>query len=171
MGDYFTLHGLWPQDTDGNYPCDCTNEAFDPSAIKPIQQSMDTYWPSLNGPSDTFWSHEWSKHGTCAATFKSQFGFFNSTLSYLAKFDIVKALAAAGIKPGGAGFTKSEFGAAMKAAYGQTAWLTCDKDGNVSDSTFCVDKSGNAMLCPSNVKPACSATTLFLPSAKAATAA
>ena len=64
-GPWFTLHGLWPQDTDGDYPCTCTQEAFDPSILTPIQADMDRYWPSLNGPSNTFWEHEWSKHGTC----------------------------------------------------------------------------------------------------------
>ena len=38
---------------DGNYPCTCTSEAFNPSVLSPIQGDMTQYWPSLNGASDT----------------------------------------------------------------------------------------------------------------------
>lgn len=161
---FFTLHGLWPQDADGDYPCNCGSQPFAPSSLAPIQADMDKFWPSLNGPGATFWAHEWDKHGTCASTFTSQLAFFNGTLALLKKYDIVAALGAAGIVPSNTkGFTKSAFGAALKAAFGATAEITCDAKGNISGATMCISKAGVAMACPSNVKPACSASTVYLP--------
>ena len=91
------------------------------------------------------------------------FAHLAGTLSLLHKYDIVSALGRAGIVPGPKGFTKSAFGAAMKAAYGATAELTCDSAGNIAGATMCISKAGSIMACPSNVKPQCSASTIYLP--------
>lgn len=52
----FVLHGLWPQDTNGNYPENCS-EAPGPS--DPTQYS-DIY------PDQGLLEHEWKTHGTCS---------------------------------------------------------------------------------------------------------
>ena len=65
------------------YPCDCTSEAFDPSALNATTlREMAVYWPTLStGGDDAFWSHEWSKHGTCALdVLPSQADYFAGAL-------------------------------------------------------------------------------------------
>ena len=82
--DSFSIHGLWPQYTTSGYPSSCTNEEFDMNAIKNIgMDNMIQKWPdvqySLNNTLyDSFWIHEWSKHGTCSGL--SQYDYFNEAL-------------------------------------------------------------------------------------------
>ena len=64
----FTLHGLWPSRTGADvntYPCTCTSEQFSDSKVASVMDQMKAHWPSYTGNNDQFWSHEWSKHGTC----------------------------------------------------------------------------------------------------------
>lgn len=63
----FTLHGLWPDSNGKQYPTECDKSSkynYDEDEL-PIMKNL---WPSLfNLNNDDFWSHEWSKHGTCWA--------------------------------------------------------------------------------------------------------
>lgn len=52
----FVLHGLWPQNTDGTYPQDCSNA---PGPTNPAEYS-DIY------PDRSLLEHEWRTHGTCS---------------------------------------------------------------------------------------------------------
>lgn len=87
-GKYFTTHGLWPQYDSGGppYPEFCTTEAFNSSVPVEIGwEQMTEYWPnaiySETDPEyDSFWEHEWSKHGTC--TELSQYEYFSVTLAW-----------------------------------------------------------------------------------------
>ena len=178
--------GLWPELNDGNYPCDCTAEAFNANEVAPITSQLDTYWPSLNGagvgawrplprrfhtlvslpagPNPSFWSHEWSKHGTCATVFNSQLDFFNSTLALRTRYDTVSALARAGIRPSNTvGFTIQALKSALQAAYGVSSIVTCDSQGRVQEVGVCVDKSLQPAAACTGVSDTCSATTVFLP--------
>lgn len=54
--DAFVLHGLWPENTDGSYPENCSNA---PGPANPAQY-QDVY------PDPSLLEHEWKTHGTCS---------------------------------------------------------------------------------------------------------
>jgi len=61
----WTIHGLWP-----NWASSCQGSAFDESQVTSIESQLKQYWLSCPEYHDTdvsFWTHEWSKHGTCWA--------------------------------------------------------------------------------------------------------
>lgn len=74
----WTIHGLWPDHCDGTYDSNCdASRAY--TNITAILQSygktdllsyMNTYWVDINGDDESFWEHEWGKHGTCISTLK-----------------------------------------------------------------------------------------------------
>jgi ribonuclease T2 len=76
-----TLHGLWPQRKDGSWPSTCSNEQFNDDTLKlpGIAERIYHDWPNVRGDDDdSFWSHEWSKHGTCSGL--SQGDYFRAAL-------------------------------------------------------------------------------------------
>jgi ribonuclease T2 len=74
----WTIHGLWPDHCDGTFDSNCdASRAY--TGITAILQSfgktalladMNTYWVDINGDNESFWEHEWAKHGTCISTLK-----------------------------------------------------------------------------------------------------
>jgi len=140
--DYTTLHGLWPS-RDGtagpanSYPCTCTAEQFSEDNVKTILPDLQKYWPSLMGPNDSFWSHEWSKHGTC--TEQSQLTFFSTTLAMRKKYDFYAALTNAGMVEGTA-YDAKVYDAAFTKAYGVPAELGCDNSNGIREVSFCLSK-------------------------------
>lgn len=81
----FTIHGLWPQYVTTGYPSTCTTEPFNSSIPTDIGfDYMIDRWPDvqydINDPAyDSFWEHEWTKHGTCSGL--SQHDYFTTALS------------------------------------------------------------------------------------------
>ena len=79
--DAFVLHGLWPQNSDGTYPENCTNAAgpADPSAYRDIYSDA------------SLLAHEWKTHGTCSGL--SPDAFFTAARSAYRSVTIPPALA------------------------------------------------------------------------------
>ena len=83
----WTMHGLWPSNFDGNDPAYCnSNWEFNADNISSILASMNKNWPSYEASTDNeaFWTHEWERHGTCAAVdprFYGEYNFFSNALS------------------------------------------------------------------------------------------
>jgi len=162
---HLTIHGLWPEYSTGGYPQTCTTEKFDPSIIDKIgRDTLVTYWPNVHcevGDADynSFWEHEWSKHGTCSGL--SQIQYFNQSLSLLQKLgtpiDLSKAV-------GGtlsADQLRKDFGGASKCS------LKCI--GNcLSEVYTCWEESNgvptNQVDCPPDVvsHDSCSTSTLTI---------
>ncbi|RKO86462.1 ribonuclease T2-like protein, partial [Blyttiomyces helicus] len=72
----WTLHGLWPDDCSGNQVgfCDQSRQYTDvaqrvQSFDNNLYQQLLSSWVSFKGSDtdsyNTFWSHEWQRHGTC----------------------------------------------------------------------------------------------------------
>lgn len=77
-----TLHGLWP-----NFGESCGGEAFSEDAVASIRDQMDTYWlscPGFGNSNVQFWTHEWSKHGSCSKM--DQLTYFSTALQLRAKY-------------------------------------------------------------------------------------
>ncbi len=80
-----SIHGLWP---DPEATCTtCTSEVFSTSKLSSTTLSdMKQYWPTCQtGTNEDFWSHEWSKHGTC--TGMSQDGYFSKGISLFESYN------------------------------------------------------------------------------------
>jgi ribonuclease T2 len=170
---FFTMHGAWPNDDNGDYPCNCSDEQFDPSAVSNILSELETYWPSLkctgsdDSCDDSFWSHEWGKHGTCAgyeiSSMQSQEGYFGTTLELRSKYDLLTALKAANIEPSDSeGYSADDVKAAVKNYYGATPNLQCDDNGNISVMAVCFSTDLMIQDCMSD-GDACYKDTVYLP--------
>eukprot|EP00092_Neocalanus_flemingeri_P070377 GFUD01086382.1.p1 GENE.GFUD01086382.1~~GFUD01086382.1.p1 ORF type:complete len:289 (-),score=66.99 GFUD01086382.1:412-1278(-) len=80
----WTVHGLWPTQWGKIAPGFCNNSwKFDHDLLKPIMTDMNLYWPDveMRDQPDSLWTHEWTKHGTCAA----QLPETNSEVAYFSK--------------------------------------------------------------------------------------
>ena len=160
----FLSLGLWAEDNNGDYPCDCTNEKFNPDEVKDLLPLLNLYWLSLNGPSDTFWAHEYEKHGTCEEDlFSTQHDFFAGALNLLTKYNVTPALAQGGIEPSNSkGFSLSAFKKAFYNVYNADPIVGCNSEGNIETVLICIDKNLEIMECPSNQRDSCSANRLYL---------
>jgi ribonuclease T2 len=86
-----TLHGLWPNYDDGSYPsyCDDSNKFSTKNLEKSTLNAMDCEWLSLTNSNQGFWSHEWSKHGTCALDLlPTQEDYFQKALELNGIYDV-----------------------------------------------------------------------------------
>lgn len=57
------IHGLWPQTA-----CYCPSEPYKGITDTTLRNSLLEAWsaPCEGSSSDTLWSHEWTKHGSCS---------------------------------------------------------------------------------------------------------
>ncbi|EKV13781.1 Ribonuclease T2, putative [Penicillium digitatum] len=162
--DSWTIHGLWPDNCDGTYQSYCDSErAY--SNITAILQGqglcdlvdyMEEYWVDINGDNENFWSHEWSKHGTCINTIdpscyssykpQEEVGdFFKKTVNLFKRLDTHKALAAAGITPSTSKtYTLSAIQQALTSMHGASVYLGCSS-GNLNQVWYFFHVKGNTI--------------------------
>jgi ribonuclease T2 len=166
--EVFTVHGLWPQYQAGGYPSYCTSEAFDENvAVQVGWETMTTYWPDVqyketDSNYDTFWTHEWDKHGTCSGL--SQFDYFNYATQLIQTFGTPSAYTAAATNGGNmnANDLRNDFGGASKAS------LQCSS-GKYINGVFTCWSTVNGVpttqvVCPADVQSedTCTSTTVVI---------
>jgi ribonuclease T2 len=161
---HFTVHGLWPQYSSGGYPSFCTTEAFDPAAPEAVgMDTMIEYWPNVQeavdgSDYDSFWEHEWTKHGTC--TPMTQTAYFNATIN------LAKAFSTPTIVSQNVGGTVSA--SDLRTAMGGASKASLQCSGPYLSGVFTcwsMDSQGNPVAqvtCPSDVQgeDTCSSSTL-----------
>ncbi|GAA6024509.1 hypothetical protein JCM11491_006680, partial [Sporobolomyces phaffii] len=146
--DSWTIHGLWPDNCDGTYEqfCDPKRQYTDiggklsqygPSDLVPY---MNKYWKDYQGDDESFWEHEWGKHGTCISSlnttcygntytpYEELVDYFERTVSLFKTLPTYSWLSAAGIVPSTTKtYTLAQLQAVAKANFGYDAVWNCQK--------------------------------------------
>jgi len=168
--NFWTIHGLWPENYDGTYPANCNSSyPFKYSEVSDLGYDMYHYWPDLYYNSTDFWEHEWEKHGTCAmesTVVDDEHDYFSAALNLYEKhFYIDKWLSNAGIVPSTTKtYSWQQFYDALHAGLGVKAAIQCTYAQNkqmvyqiyvcVSDPDLkqfdCPDGIMNSFTCPKN---------------------
>ncbi|MCJ1481941.1 ribonuclease T2-like [Schaereria dolodes] len=183
--DHWTIHGLWPDNCDGTYSqyCDETRQYTNITAIlesygrTSLLEFMDTYWKDEGGNDESFWEHEWGKHGTCINTLdpscytdytpqEEVVDFFQRTVDLFMELDSYQFLADAGIIPTTTkNYTSAEVLTALakprgvipviQCYHGQLdeIWYFFDVRGNVQSGDFVPETPvGETSDCPANLQ-------------------
>ncbi|KZT43858.1 ribonuclease T2 [Sistotremastrum suecicum HHB10207 ss-3] len=193
----WTIHGLWPDHCDETFDqfCDESRQYTDISGVRffpsdfyrsyPLQiltaagatdtlNFMNEFWKDQGGDDETFWEHEWGKHGTCMSTLvpsclpkgsaakAEAVDFFNTVVRLFQGLPTFTFLSSQGITPSStATFTLSQLTSALKKASGFTPGLDCTSGvlnqitwyhelrGSVIDGTFVQIDAPQAGSCPS----------------------
>ncbi|KAI9368748.1 ribonuclease T2-like protein [Aspergillus egyptiacus] len=164
--DSWTIHGLWPDNCDGTYEeyCDSSREYSNITAI--VEESgntellsyMSEYWKDNGGDDESFWEHEWNKHGTCINTIEPScyanytpqqevVDYLQKTVDLFKTLDTYQALADAGITPSNdETYTLTEIHDALAAIHEDFApYVGCDDSGNLNEAWYFYYVRGNLM--------------------------
>ncbi|KAI1881149.1 hypothetical protein JX265_001389 [Neoarthrinium moseri] len=179
--DSWTIHGLWPDNCDGTYEssCDSSRAYTDITGIltsageTELVSYMETMWVSNSGTPESFWEHEWSKHGTCVSTLdpkcytgytkgQEAVDFFKKVVALFKTLPTYDWLSAAGITPSSSKtYTLAQIQAALTKNHGASVYLGCNNaeisevwyffnvKGSVQTGTFVPVASLNSAECPS----------------------
>jgi len=171
----WTVHGLWPNYNNGSWPQNCCQkDQFDEDKLSPIREDLNKYWPTfLKGHTfPSFWSHEWSKHGTCSYRNKQldgELNYFKGALDLFKKYSIPSSLASANIVPGQT-YQKADIKNALKSAFGKTIVTTCvhhhnqigDNEAQLLESIhLCFDKDSLELIDCTNQRDSCPDTVKY----------
>lgn len=77
---FFSIHGLWPQYSLNSYPTFCRPVNFKMTALESITDKLNKYWHSNRGDNETFWRHEYEKHGSCMFVPIDEYNYFKKTI-------------------------------------------------------------------------------------------
>lgn len=150
----WTLHGLWPDNCDGTYEqfCDTSREYTNITQIlqaagqTDMLSYMNTYWKDYQGNDESFWEHEFNKHGTCISSLEPKcFNnyqpqqdvviYFQKAVATYKTLPTYDWLAADGIVPSlTATYTLAQIQASIKKNFGHEVNINCN--GKVFDEVW-----------------------------------
>ena len=142
----FNIHGLWPSDTSGSYPSNCNGASY--SVSSSVTSLLETCWLSDQGSPQSFWEHEWQKHGTCVQPATTADAFFTLVVGLYNRIGVEALLAKVGITPND---TKTYKLSTLASAFPNKVSPSCyqsDGDYYLENLEICFDLSYNQMDCP-----------------------
>lgn len=127
----WSIHGLWPAQYHKMGPTSCDNSLrFDPQALQNIRKDLLIKWIDVHGQRpESFWEHEYTKHGTCAAvldSMNSEVKYFQKGLDLFDKYPMKSILDQANIKPGRK-YPVQQILDGVRNVLGVNSQVTCDK--------------------------------------------
>ena len=142
---------------------------------------MKTYWKDYRGNDETFWEHEWSKHGTCISTLDTDcytnyvpqqevVDFFNTAISLFKTLPTYEILLAAGVVPDNRKtYTLAQIQEPLIATHGAPVTLHCSR-GALDEVWYHFDVRGSVQTgqfvaaAPDGAKGDCPSTGIsYLP--------
>jgi ribonuclease I len=133
----FTVHGIWPSafSTSPDPPNNCAGPAYDADLLSPIWDRLVVEWPDYLYPDHpTFYTHEWSKHGTCfleagIPQLTGELNYFSFGLQLIEGLPLENALRVAGIYPSAArAYSFDDLQAALGSYFGFQPFVQCTSD-------------------------------------------
>ncbi|XP_019766589.1 ribonuclease Oy [Dendroctonus ponderosae] len=158
----WTIHGVWPTKTGHEGPVFCPSAIhFNPEELTPMLADLSTYWINVeaNTKPNSFWAHEWKKHGTCASSLPlldSVTNYFQTGLKLNRQYELADILAKGGVSPSSTGYDVAQFYNALKSGLGKEPIIHCvqDKKTNssyISEIRICFNKTLEMIDCnPTN---------------------
>ncbi|KAL7783650.1 ribonuclease T2 [Trichoderma ceciliae] len=150
--DSWTIHGLWPDNCDGSFEQSCDSSRAYTNITAILQKTasctltyMQTYWKDNQGNDESFWEHEFSKHGTCISTLNPECypdyqptqevpDFFKRAVNLFQNLPSYDWLAAAGIVPSpDVTYTLAAIQAALTAHHGHNVIINCNNKGELNE--------------------------------------
>ncbi|KAK6853481.1 ribonuclease M [Apiospora arundinis] len=142
--DSWTMHGLWPDNCDGSFESNCDKNRAYKNITQILQGSapdtlkyMQEFWKDYKGDDETFWEHEFGKHGTCISTLEptcyadykptQEVGdYFTRAVTLFKALPSHEWLSEAGIVPStSATYTLEAIQAALTAKHGKPVVINC----------------------------------------------
>jgi len=165
----WSVHGLWPTQFGKIAPSFCnTTWKFDYDSVKNIKSDLDIYWPDyeMRGHPNSLWTHEWEKHGTCAAqlpALSSEEKYFQTGITLSKQIRLTEWLKEKNIVPGPAKYTKSEVYNAVMEKTKFRPHIDCEHiDGEqfIKEIKVCFSKNLTLVHCDNIVSSSYGDTTL-----------
>ena len=151
------LHGLWPSVDKGNQPFYCEPWKFDEDKIRDLEGDLEIFWANIYAETtpQSFWKHEYEKHGTCAASvkgFETEHDFFQKALELRTKYDVMKVLNENKIIPSSdSSYQFSDIENALQTGFNVKVCFECsnikDVGQSLSASYVCLNKELNLIDC------------------------
>ncbi|CAG5125453.1 unnamed protein product [Candidula unifasciata] len=159
----WTIHGLWPSAYTGELPAYCNDSmTFNYTEIKVLRHQLNEQWPNFNksGSPLALWSHEWTKHGTCAyelPVLQGELKYFNSTLQLHNTLDLLGVLSGSRINPSKKKFYDlTDIFLAVSGKYSKVPQIKClhmNDTYYLEEIWLCYDKTFNLIDCPEASPP------------------